>query len=67
MYTSYFAIVSLVFFVVENPQSPTGNEIMKEATEGRDVLASLAKRSLAADRCTHNLKVDKNGDLLRPG
>lgn len=58
MYTSYFAILSLVFFVFENPESPTGNEIMKDATEGRDMLASLAKRSLAADRCTQSLKVD---------
>lgn len=58
MYTSYFSILSLVFFVFENPQSPTGDEIMRDATEGRDMLASLAKRSLAADRCTHSLKVE---------
>ncbi len=57
MYTAYFSILSLVFFVFENPRSHTGNEIMKDATEGRDTLASLAKRSLAADRCTHSLKV----------
>jgi hypothetical protein len=57
MYTSYFAILSLIFFVVENPQSPTGREIMRDATEGRDMLASLAKRSLAADRCSYSLQV----------
>jgi hypothetical protein len=57
MYTSYFAIVSLAFFVFENPRSPTGNDIMHEATEGRDMLASLSGRSFAADRCTQSLKV----------
>jgi hypothetical protein len=58
MYTSYFAILSLVFYVFENPESRSGNEIMKDATDGRDMLASLAKRSLAADRCSQSLKVN---------
>lgn len=58
MYTSYFSILSLVFFVLENPRSRTGKEIMRDAIEGRDVLLSLAKRSLAADRCSHSLKVN---------
>lgn len=57
MYTTYFAILSLVFFVIENPDSPTGNDILKDAVEGRDTLASLAKRSMAADRCTVSLTV----------
>lgn len=57
MYTSYFSILSLVFFVFENPRSSTSDQILKEATAGRDMLASLAKRSLAADRCTHSLNV----------
>ncbi|KAL2402898.1 Activator of stress genes [Exophiala dermatitidis] len=55
MYTTYFAILSLVFFVIENPDSPTGKDILKDAVEGRDTLAGLAKRSLAADRCTVSL------------
>ena len=57
MYTTYFAILSLVFFVLSNPDSPTGKEILKDALEGRDTLASLARRSLAADRCTFSLTV----------
>ena len=57
MYTTYFAILSLVFFVLGNPDSPTAKEILKDAMEGRDTLAALAKRSLAADRCTHSLAV----------
>ncbi|KIV80308.1 hypothetical protein PV11_07819 [Exophiala sideris] len=55
MYTTYFAILSLVFFVIENPNSPTSQDILKDAVEGRDTLAALAKRSLAADRCTGSL------------
>jgi hypothetical protein len=57
MYTTFFAIVSLVYFVLENPNSPTGKDILKDALEGRDTLASLAKRSFAADRCTMSLAV----------
>jgi hypothetical protein len=57
MYTTFFAIVSLVYFVMENPNSPTGQEILKDAEEGRDTLASLAKRSMAADRCSMSLAV----------
>lgn len=60
MYTSYFSIISLVFYVFENPDSPTGKEIMRDATEGRDMLASLATRSFAADRCSQSLMVSPN-------
>jgi hypothetical protein len=55
MYTTYFAILSLVFFVLNNPDSSTAQEVLKDAMEGKDTLAGLAKRSLAADRCTHSL------------
>jgi Fungal specific transcription factor domain len=57
MYTTYFAILSLIFFVLEDPESPTCKDILKDAMEGKDTLASLAKRSLAADRCTASLTV----------
>lgn len=63
MYTTYFAILSLVFFVIENPNSPTGQDILKDAVEGRDTLASLAKRSMAADRCTVSLVVSDTREL----
>lgn len=57
MYTTYLAILALVFFVLENPSSPTGKDILKDAIEGRETLASLAKRSWAADRCSQSLAV----------
>ncbi|KAI9751972.1 MAG: hypothetical protein M4579_005808 [Chaenotheca gracillima] len=55
MYTTFFAILSLVFFVLENPDNLGSPEILKDAVEGRDTLQSLAKRSMAADRCTATL------------
>lgn len=50
MYTTYFAILSLIFFVLENPDSPTAKDgVLKDAMEGKNTLAGLAKKSLAAD------------------
>lgn len=58
MYTTYFAILSLIFFVLENPDSPTAKDgVLKDAMEGKNTLAGLAKRSLAADRCSQSLVV----------
>lgn len=57
MYTTFFAILALIFFVLENPDSSTSQDILRDASEGRDTLASLARRSLAADRCTGLLAV----------
>lgn len=57
MYTTFFAIISLVFFVLENPQHSTSNDILQDALKGNDTLAGLAKRSMAADRCTITLAV----------
>ncbi|CAG7917526.1 unnamed protein product [Penicillium olsonii] len=56
MYTTYFAILSLLFFVIENPDSPTAKDgVLKDAMEGKHTLAGLAKKSLAADRCSQSL------------
>jgi len=57
MYTTYLAILVLIFFALENPDNPTGKEILRDATEGRDALANMAKRSMAADRCSRSLSV----------
>lgn len=57
MYTTFFAILSLIFFALENEGSPTTHDILRDAREGRDTLAGLAKRSMAADRCTSTLTV----------
>lgn len=57
MYTSFFAVLSLVYFAAENPDNSTTEAVMKDAIEGQEVLASLSKRSLAADRCTATLDI----------
>jgi hypothetical protein len=60
MYTSFFAIVSVLYYVLENPNSPTSHELFREALEGKEVLAHFAKTSMAADRCTATLNVGAN-------
>lgn len=60
MYTTFFSIMSLVYFAAENPDNPTTEALMKDALEGKEVLASIAKRSMAADRCTATLNVSQS-------
>ncbi len=57
LYTQFFAILSLVFYVVENPDKAGSAEILADASAGRDIISSLAQRSLAADRITSSLDV----------
>lgn len=57
MYTTFFAVLSLVFYVIENPDSSARDSILKDAVEGRETLSGLAKKSLAADRCALMLNV----------
>ncbi|RDW71274.1 hypothetical protein BP6252_07837 [Coleophoma cylindrospora] len=55
MYTTFFSILSLLFFVLENPDKPGTTEILADAMAGKDALQGLAKRSMAADRCASAL------------
>ena len=57
MYTTLIAIISLVFYILENPDSPTSHDLFKDAIKGKEILAILAKRSMAADRCNQTLAV----------
>ncbi|CZT49777.1 related to transcriptional activator Mut3p [Rhynchosporium secalis] len=52
MYTTFFAILSLVYFVLENPDKAGSAEILADANNGKDALNGLAKKSQAADRCS---------------
>ena len=69
MYTSFFAILSLVYFAAENPDNATTEAVMKDAIEGKEVLASLSNRSMAADRCTATLDIvfQRLPDWMRKG
>jgi hypothetical protein len=64
MYTTFFAILSLIFFVLENPDSATSQDILRDANEGKETLASLSQRSMAADRCTVTLAVCNRSSVL---
>lgn len=57
MYTTFFAIISILYFILENPASLTSVELFKDAVEGKQLLEHFAKRSIAADRCSDTLKV----------
>ena len=57
MYTAFFAILSLVFMVLENPAASKSEEILRDVMDGKEALSSLSKRSMAADRCTKTLEV----------
>jgi hypothetical protein len=61
MYTTFFAILSLAYFVAENPDKPGSQEIFKDAIAGKGALQGLAKRSQAADRCNNSLNVSHTG------
>lgn len=57
MYTTFFAVISLVYYVLECPDKSGTAEILADANDGRDALIGLAQRSMAADRCSESLKV----------
>ncbi|KAF2197368.1 hypothetical protein GQ43DRAFT_209497 [Delitschia confertaspora ATCC 74209] len=55
MYTTFFAIISIIYYVLENPENPTSAQLLRDALEGKDALAQFAKFSMAADRCAATL------------
>jgi hypothetical protein len=63
-YTTFFSIISLVYFVLENLDKPGSEEILADANDGKAALNGLAMRSQAADRCSTALKVGLNFVLV---
>lgn len=57
IYTTFFSVISLVYFVLENIQHPDAPAILRDATMGKDCLISIKDCSLAAERCCLSLKV----------
>ena len=55
MYTTFFAIISLVFYILENAEDQSAYDLLREAQVGRESLAGLASSSMAAERCTLSL------------
>ncbi|CAK7206415.1 Gypsy retrotransposon integrase-like protein 1 [Sporothrix eucalyptigena] len=69
LYTEFFAILSLVYYALENPDKTGSSEIMSDAISGKNVIASLSKRSMAADRVTAALNTlfEQLPDRLKKG
>lgn len=57
LYTEFFAVLSLVFYVLENRDKQGSMEIYTDANAGREMIAKMAQRSLAADKITSSLDV----------
>lgn len=57
MYTTFFSVITLLYYVLENPTDVTSLAILSDAETGRDTLASLRDKSLAAKRCSMALLV----------
>lgn len=55
LYTEFFAILTLVFYVLENPDKPGSAEIFADANAGREMMMKMATRSFAADRISKTL------------
>ncbi|KAJ4144619.1 hypothetical protein LMH87_003494 [Akanthomyces muscarius] len=55
LYTEYFAVLSLIFFVLENPGKPASAEVLADARAGRQLIADLADKSMVADMLTTSL------------
>ncbi|KAI5917950.1 fungal-specific transcription factor domain-containing protein [Camillea tinctor] len=55
LFSEFFAIISLVFFVLENQDKPGTTEIFADAVAGRDMINDIASKSMAADRISNAL------------
>ncbi|KAH8660119.1 fungal-specific transcription factor domain-containing protein [Xylariales sp. PMI_506] len=51
-YTQFFAVLSLLMYVLNNPNQPRALELFADAKLGKDCISGLTQRSLAADRVT---------------
>lgn len=56
LYTEFFAVISLVFYVLENPNEPGSAEVLADAHAGRQMIADLADKSILANVVTKALE-----------
>ncbi|KIM94437.1 hypothetical protein OIDMADRAFT_136340 [Oidiodendron maius Zn] len=50
--TTFFSIISLVYFVLENPDEDESQKILANANDGKDALTGFGRESMTADRCS---------------
>lgn len=56
-YTQFIAVLSVVLYVLDNPDKPGASELIADAKLGRDCISGLTQRSLAADKVAAALNV----------
>jgi hypothetical protein len=66
LFTEFFAIITLVFYILENENKPGTADIMADAAAGRKMVSDLARRSVAADRVSKALEVCRCRELGAP-
>lgn len=57
IYTTFFSVITLVYYVMVNQIDPTTIACLNDARIGKDCLLILKDRSLAANRCVKSLEV----------
>jgi len=57
LYTQFLAVLTLVVYVLDNPDNPASSEILRDAELGKGGICGLAQRSLPADRVSAALNV----------
>lgn len=57
MYSVFFAVYSLVYYMLETPTGDKSAAILEMAEHGRQILGSLRNHSLVAERCSVILEV----------
>lgn len=55
LYSEFFAILTLVFYTLENPEKQGSAEIYADANAARELIAKMAPKSYAAERVTTSL------------
>ncbi|KAI0199958.1 fungal-specific transcription factor domain-containing protein [Astrocystis sublimbata] len=56
LFSEFYAIISLVFFVLENQEKAGSKEILADAIAGKDMISELAAKSIVADRISSTLE-----------
>ncbi|EPS42811.1 hypothetical protein H072_3221 [Dactylellina haptotyla CBS 200.50] len=56
IYTTFFSVLSLLYFVLENITHPDAPAVLRDATIGKECIFSLKESSMAGERCSIALK-----------
>lgn len=60
LFTEFFAIITLIFYVLENQDKPGSMDILADAVAGKEVISELSRKSMVADRISNSLTVSWN-------